>query len=74
MDIKYKRSKRHTLELLEHYNYEIETLEKMCSLIQTIDSRSPSFYEILSNINFLISFNEKMKSYIEKDLKSSIEK
>ena len=61
-------------ELIEHYKYEIETLEKIRSLIKTIDSRSPSFYEVLHNINFLISFNEKMKSDIENDLKSSIEK
>ena len=67
MDNKYKRE---AFELLENYNYEIETLKKMLSLIETIDSRSPSFYEILSEINFLISFNEKMKSYMEKELKS----
>ena len=57
-------------ELVEHYKYEIETLEIMRSLMETIDSRSPSFYEVLDNINFLISFNEKMKSHIENDLKS----
>ena len=32
---------RENIELLEHYKYEIETLEQMRSLIETIDSRSP---------------------------------
>ena len=61
---------RENKELLEHYKYEIETLEKMRSLVETIDSRSPSFYEVLDKIIFLISFNEKMKSNIEKQLKN----
>ena len=70
MDNKYKRSKREACELLEDYKYEIETLEKIRSLVETIDShsRSPSFYEVLNKIIFLISFNEKMKNYMEKEL------
>ena len=61
---------RENKELLEHYKYEIETLEQMRSLIETIDSRSPSYYEVLDKIISLISFNEKMKRNIEKKLKN----
>ena len=57
---------RENKELLEHYKYEIETLEQIRSLVETIDSRSPSYYEVLDKIISLISFNEKMKSNIEK--------
>ena len=32
---------RENKDLLEHYKYEIETLEQMRSLVETIDSRSP---------------------------------
>ena len=61
---------RENKELLEHYKYEIETLEQIHSLVETIDSRSPSYYEVLDKIISLISFNEKMKRNIEKQLKN----
>ena len=65
---------RENKELLEHYKYEIETLEQIRSLVETIDSRSPSYYEVLDKIISLISFNEKMKSNIEKQLKKHVMK
>ena len=64
---------RENKELLEHYKYEIETLEKIRSLVETIDSRSrsPSYYEVLDKIISLISFNEKMKNDMENDCEKS---
>ena len=58
---------RENKQLLEHYKYEIETLEQIRSLVETIDSRSPSYYEVLDKIISLISFNEKMKRNIKKN-------
>lgn len=61
VEVKYE-SDRLLEELKLEYEYELDTLEEIYMvLIENVESRSPSFEEILENVNV-------MKAYYEEEL------
>lgn len=61
MEVKYE-SDRLLEELKLEYEYELDTLEEIYMvLMENVESRSPSFEEILENVNV-------MKAYYEEEL------